>query len=157
MAQLEAFREMTGGKCDYITTLIDVSCLDNPIGRPFYRAYMEKYGESPIYIAPGTYLAVWAVAMAIEEAGTVDPDKIVEALERIDEWRDKLYEAMLYESAHVLRFDKSHDVVWGVYDPTKGFIAAFMQWQEGERKTVWPEAAKVADFMIPPHLKPASP
>ena len=47
-------------------------------------AYTKRFGEPPPYTGFTTYDAVNVVAEAIKRAGSTDPDKLVEALEKTD-------------------------------------------------------------------------
>ncbi len=148
-SQLETYWETTEGKTNLEATLTDVGTLEGPIGGAFYRAYVEKYGESPVYTAPATYQAVYLVAKAIEKAQSLDPDKIVKALEEIGYKGIMGNELAPLGNRFLIKFTKSHDIMWGVTDPNKGMIMGLQQWQDGKRVIVWPPAAATGELKLP--------
>ncbi len=148
-SQQEIFWNMTEGKCNYEATLTDVGTLEGPIGDAFYRAYVEKYGESPIYTAPATYQAVYLVARAIEKAQSLNPDKIVKALEDIGFKGIMGNELAPLGNKFLIKFTKNHDIMWGITDPSKGMLMGLQQWQNGKRVIVWPPAAATGELQLP--------
>lgn len=54
---------------------------DTPVNKAFVDAYQQRYGVFPSYNAHGAYSAVKAYAAAAKKAGSVDKEKIVDALE----------------------------------------------------------------------------
>ena len=123
-AQKDGFWAATGGKGNYtltINTYARVRITDVTIA--FFDKYSKRFKGAPNYTA-GTYEAVYVLADAIEKADSLDPDKIVKAMEKTK--RDG--------TAGTLVFDKTHDVTWG-----PGFVTAVgTQWQNGANKCVWP-------------------
>lgn len=123
-AQKDGFWAATGGKGNYtltINTYARVKITDTTIA--FFDKYRKRFKGAPNYTA-GTYEAVYVLADAIEKADSLDPDKIVKAMEKTK--RDG--------TAGTLVFDKTHDVTWG-----PGFVTALgTQWQNGANKCVWP-------------------
>jgi len=55
-----------------------------PEAKAFITAYKDTYGNPPGPYAPLTYDGMKLLAWAIEEAGSTDPDKIIEALSAVD-------------------------------------------------------------------------
>jgi len=55
-----------------------------PLGEKVREMYKEKYGSEPTYIVFNGFDAAWALLKAIEKAGSVDPDAIINALETIE-------------------------------------------------------------------------
>ena len=91
----------------------------------FYENFEKRYGYSSTnYEDIRTYDTVYVIVDAIKRANSVDPDKIVEALEKTD------YVGACGKYA----FDNSHDTVWGP-GYLQGMIA---QWINGEGYIVWP-------------------
>jgi len=123
-AQKDGFWAATGGKGNYtltINTYARVKITDTTIA--FFDKYRKRFKGAPNYTA-GTYEAVYVLADAIEKADSLDPDKIVKAMEKTK--RDG--------TAGTLVFDKTHDVTWG-----PGLVTALgTQWQNGANKCVWP-------------------
>jgi len=123
-AQKDGFWAATGGKGNYtltINTYARVKITDTTIA--FFDKYRKRFKEAPNYTA-GTYEAVYALANAVEKADSLNPDKVVAAMEKTKQ----------IGAAGVLAFDETHDVVWG-----PEFVTALgTQWQNGENKCVWP-------------------
>ncbi len=70
---------------------VDVATGETPITpktRPFYQAYIERFGDSPpsrpLFTAFTTYDALFILKGAIDRAGGTDPDRIVAELEKTD-------------------------------------------------------------------------
>jgi len=53
---------------------------DNPINDDFVSDFLEAYDALPGFFASGTYAAGSAIAQAVEETGSQDPDDIAEAM-----------------------------------------------------------------------------
>ena len=98
---------------------------------PFATAYIKRYGISPAYPGYGAYDQVYYIADAIRRAGSNDPDKIVDALEKTD-WIGTVGHIRFYgkDDSH------THGMVYGP-DAVSGL---FVQWQNGKMVPVWPKA-----------------
>ena len=55
---------------------------DSSLNRNFVKAYRDRYGEYPDYMAGETYAGVYFIKSAIERAGSVDAEEIIKAVER---------------------------------------------------------------------------
>jgi branched-chain amino acid transport system substrate-binding protein len=138
-AQKDSFWEATEGMGNYVMTLntyargVEV----NELTAPFVNRYIERFGETPTYTA-GTYDAIiHALAPSIEEAGTLDSDKIVAILENreYNVPSGKIAYTKDAQGRHL------HEVRWG-----PGYVTALgVQWQDGELKGVWPNRWKAAE------------
>jgi len=53
---------------------------NNPINEEFVSDFMETYGTVPSFFAGGAFASGSAVAQAVEETGSLDPDDIAEAM-----------------------------------------------------------------------------
>ncbi|CAM5192370.1 Branched-chain amino acid transport system substrate-binding protein OS=Castellaniella defragrans OX=75697 GN=HNR28_002066 PE=3 SV=1 [Castellaniella defragrans] len=53
---------------------------DTPMNKHFVEAYKKAYSHPPSYNAEGAYTAIYAFKAALEKAGAVDSDKIINAL-----------------------------------------------------------------------------
>ena len=76
-----------------------------PPASEFYEKFKKKYGK-PMEGGHGpgpSYDAVYILAEALERAGTTDPDKLVEALEKTDK------QGVIGR----IRFDEGHQVIFG--------------------------------------------
>jgi len=85
---------------------------------------------------------LYALKDAIERANSLDPDKVVKALETID----------LIGVYGRIRFDKSHMVIPSD-DPNKGACGCIFQWQNGKRVVVYPKAGATGKIILPPWMK----
>lgn len=98
----------------------------------FYNAYKQRFKE-PLQSGHGpapSYEAVYILKEAIERAGTIEADAVVAAIEKTDR----------VGAMGRIKFDKGHQVVYGL-DPSKEATACMFQWSEsGERKIVYPPA-----------------
>ncbi|MFQ5654794.1 MAG: ABC transporter substrate-binding protein [Planctomycetota bacterium] len=110
----------------------------------FVEAYKERWGLEPEgYGASSSYMAVYALKDAVERAGTLEPEAVVEALESID----------LMGVYGRIRFDpRSHQVIPST-DPAEGVVGSVFQWQEGKRVVFWPEAAATGTLRLPPWMR----
>ena len=115
----------SNGNCNYllISTIIANLSNDN-----FFEKYSKKYNTDPIGPAL-TYEAVYILKEAIERAGTLKTDSLIEALEKTcyHSFRGKI---SFYPKGH----DTPHDLMWGP-DYVTGFG---LQWQDGKLALVWP-------------------
>jgi len=131
-AQKEGFWQATQGMGNYVMTSntyargVEV----NELTKPFVDGYIKRFGEVPTYNA-GTYDAiVHALAPTIEQAGTLDSDKLVAILE------ERVYK----DTSGVIKYMKNaegkplHEITWG-----PGFQTGIAtQWQDGKIMGVWP-------------------
>jgi branched-chain amino acid transport system substrate-binding protein len=111
----------------------------------FYHNYMKRFGrfiESGHGPAP-SYEAVHIFAEAVERAGSLDPDRVVDELERTDR-RGVMGR---------IRFHRGHQAVFG-QDPGQHAVGCLMQWTpDGHRKIVYPESLAEGEI-APPALSP---
>jgi branched-chain amino acid transport system substrate-binding protein len=137
-AQKDGFWEATGGMGNYVMTLntynqyVEV----NELTKPFVEAYMKKFGETPTYNA-GTYDAIfYTLAPAIEQAGTLDADKLVSIIE------NRVYKVSSGTIAYLKDEEGRplHEIKWGPgYQTSLG-----VQWQDGKTVGVWPNKWKAS-------------
>ena len=92
---------------------------------PFWDAFVKRTGRTPVYTGPGAYDAVHVFAAAAAQAGTLDFEALVKALEATD---------YLGTNGRIV-FEKNHDVRTG-----PGFAnIVFAQWQaDGSRPIISP-------------------
>ncbi len=107
----------------------------------FYRTFKKRFGkeiEAGHGPAPA-YDAVYSLADALSSAGTLDPEKVVAALEKTDR-RGVMGR---------IRFHRGHQVIFG-RDPQKEALACVIQWtREGKRKIVYPPSIAEGDIELP--------
>lgn len=131
-AQKDGFWDATQGMGNYVissnTYARGVEMNENT--KAFVDGYVKRFGETPTYTS-GTYDAiVYALAPTIEEAGTLDSDKLVSILE------NRVYKT----TTTTIKYTKDaegrplHDITFGPGYST----GVATQWQDGELKGVWP-------------------
>lgn len=99
-------------------------------GMRWYEEYPDKYQERPtaeMYQGLGADFAIESYKEAVESAGSLDADEVVQALEEQD---------FIYEGQRIAYHDKdhrwAHDQIWGRTDPKEGELYVFFQWQKGD-------------------------
>ena len=111
---------------------------------PFVAAFQKRYGNFPSYCGYTAYDEVFYIADAIKRAGSTDPDKLVEALEKTDyvgtigrvqfKGRDTPY-------PHALKIGP-------------GTITGLMlQWQSGKQVNLWPVDVANGKLKFPSFIK----
>ena len=111
---------------------------------PFVAAFKKRYGNFPSYCGYTAYDEVYYIADAIKRAGSTDPDKFVEALEKTDyvgtigrvefKGRDTPY-------PHALKIGP-------------GTITGLMlQWQNGKQVNLWPANVANGKLKFPSFIK----
>jgi len=137
-AQKDSFWEATQGMGNYGMTLntyargVEV----NELTPRFVNTYIKRFGETPTYTAD-TYVAIiYSLGPVIEEAGTLDADKIVAIMEN----REYAVPAGRFAFMKDAQGRHLHDVKWG-----PGYITTLgVQWQDGKLVAVWPNRWKPA-------------
>jgi branched-chain amino acid transport system substrate-binding protein len=149
-AEQPGFWEATDGKGEY--TLANLVNAGNAATRlsdwaeRFYESYEKRWGIPPEgYGASSSYMAPYVLRDAIERAGSLDPDAVVTALEQTD----------LMGVYGRIRFDPASHQVIPSQDPQQGAVGSIIQWQAGERVTVYPPKAAVGTLKLPPWMKSA--
>lgn len=142
----EAFDKQIDGALNMIFEIGNMPVPKWPKSVEFYENYQKKYGkpiESGHAPAPA-YESVYILKDAIEKAGTLDGDKVAEALEKTDR------EGVLGR----IKFDQGHQVIFGD-DPKESAMAAMFQWRApGKRVIVYPQALAEEKIQLPEGLKP---
>jgi branched-chain amino acid transport system substrate-binding protein len=147
-AEQPGFWKATEGKGEY--TLCNVVNAGNapsnatPWTMKFYNAYTKKWNVEPEGLgSSSSYMAVYVLKDAIERAGTLDPDKVISALEKTD----------IMGVYGRLRFNpKSHQVIPSS-DPKEGAVGTILQWQDGKRIVVFPKSIAMGEIKLPPWMK----
>lgn len=116
--------------------------------RDFYNAFQTTHGkeiEAGHGPAPA-YDSVYLIAEAITKARSLDPDKIVSALE----------DANRVGVMGRIIFHKGHQVIFG-QDPEKEAVACVIQWtKEGRRKIVYPTSIAEGEIELPSFFRRAN-
>src|SRR5512134_1116503 len=134
--QKEEFWQATAGKAQFVSTLDTYAEVEmTPRTIPFVRAFKERYKKMPTYNA-ATYDAIIMLKSVIEKENTLDADKLVAAIEKIEH----------VGTGSIVTFDKRHDLVWAV-GKTAGIA---VQWQDGKKVPFWPPQVKgMQPFKLP--------
>ena len=111
-----------------------------PTGEEFASAYEEATGEKPTYHVAGGYMAGLLLQKAIEDAGSVDPEKVKAALEAMD----------IFTFYGGIKFDTSPEA----HGLQIGHEMVVAQWQKDDtgklaRKVIWPADVANADPLYP--------
>jgi branched-chain amino acid transport system substrate-binding protein len=126
--QKDQFWQASAGKANYVSTLDTYAEVETtPKTIPFVRAFKQRYGKAPTYNA-ATYDAIMILRAAIEQTGTMDADKLVPVIEKMEH----------VGTAGTDTWDKRHDLVWAV-GKTTGIA---VQWQDGKKVPFWPPQIK---------------
>ena len=96
---------------------------------PFAQAYLKRYGVSPAYTGYTTYDELYIIADAIHRAGSTDPDKMVDALEKTD-WVGTVGRMRFFGKDDPF----THALIYGPND-VSGLV---VQWRDGKQVPVWP-------------------
>lgn len=114
-----------------------------PSVKEFVEAYKAKYGYEPGYHAAGGYAAGLVLQKAIEDAGSLEPDKVKAALEKMD----------ILTFYGRIKFDTTQ-----FYGKQIGHEMVYLQWQKDAagklvKQVVWPEEGRSAPLIYPRTLK----
>jgi branched-chain amino acid transport system substrate-binding protein len=114
---------------------------------PFVDAFKNKYGNMPGYAGYTAYDDVYIIADAIKRAGSLDSDKLVDAMEKTD------YVGTIGRVQFLPAGDPHvHGLKTG-----EGFITGLMlQWQNGAPVNMWPTALANGKLEFPSFIKIAS-
>jgi len=131
-AQKEGFWQATQGMGNYVMTSNTYarSVEQNELTKPFVEGYIKRFGEVPTYTADTYAAIVYGLAPSIEQAGTLDSDKIVSILE------ERVYKVPSGTVKYMKTADGKplHDLTWG-----PGFLTGLAtQWQDDKIAGVWP-------------------
>lgn len=146
-AEDPGFWEATKGKGAYtVVTLSETGCTPSnvtPLTMKYYNAFKKRWGVPPRSTGcVSAYEGLYVLKDAIERAGKLENEAIIAALERTN----------LPVVRGTIRFDQNHQVIYG-YDPKESVLGNWVQWQDGQRVTVFPQAAAMGSIKMPPWLK----
>jgi branched-chain amino acid transport system substrate-binding protein len=111
-----------------------------PTGQAFADAYNAATGEKPTYHVAGGYMTGLVLQKAIEDADSVDPDKVKAALEAMD----------IFTFYGGIKFDTSAEA----HGLQIGHLMVVAQWQKDDtgtlvRKVIWPKDVANAEPLYP--------
>lgn len=143
----KTFEGKIGGAVNSIFELGNMPSQKYPPATKFYESYAKTYGkeiEAGHGPAP-SYESIYMLAGAIEKAGSLDSDKIVEALKMTDR------KGVM---GHI-KLTESNQVIYG-NDPEKEALGCVYQWtNDGKRVIVFPPAIAEASIQLPEFVKSA--
>lgn len=147
-AEQPGFWKATEGKGEFCLANVvnagNTPCEATPWTMKFVNAYKAKYGLEPEgYGTSSSYMAVYTLKDAIERAGTLDSDKVVDALKKTD----------LMGVYGRIRFDPKSNQVIPATDPKEGAVGTIFQWQDGKRIVVYPHSIATGKILLPPWMK----
>ncbi|MCX5860565.1 MAG: ABC transporter substrate-binding protein [Desulfomonile sp.] len=147
-AEQPGFWKATEGKGEYCLANVvnagNVPSEATPWTMKFVDAYKNKYGLEPEgYGTSSSYMAVYALKDAIERAGSIDPDKVADALKQID----------IKGVYGRVRFDPKSNQIIPSLDPEEGAVGTVFQWQAGKRVVVFPPKIATGQILLPPWMK----
>ena len=131
-----------GGKCEYLVNCYPKAGV-TPINAQatdyiaLYEAEINPAGPGLTWVAPVCYQAIHLLKDAIEDAGTLDVDDVITAMEATN--TTGVYGLMQFAD---------HDMVC-TQDPATGATTTWTQWIAGARVPVYPTAVKDADVVLP--------
>jgi branched-chain amino acid transport system substrate-binding protein len=107
---------------------------------PFWDNFTKAYNRTPgPYTGITAYDGVWVLADAINQAGTLDPDKLVETLEQ----------GTFTSASGKIKFREDHGYLIG-----EDFVPfTYIQWQDGEMAAVSPESVATSKIIKPDWIK----
>jgi branched-chain amino acid transport system substrate-binding protein len=142
-----AWQSFDGKIAGTLNVIFELGNIPSPRWGPsvvFHKAFTTKYGrqiEAGHGPAPA-YESVFILAEAIEKAASLDPDKIVTAIESTD--RTGVMGR--------IRFHQGHQVIFGD-DLTNDALACIIQWgKNGQRKIVYPLSIADGEIELPPPM-----
>jgi branched-chain amino acid transport system substrate-binding protein len=146
-AEDPGFWEATKGKGAYtVVTLSETGCTPSnvtPLTMKYYNAFKKRWGVPPRSTGcVSAYEGLYVLKDVIERAGKLENEAIIAALEKTN----------LPAVRGTIRFDQNHQVIYG-YDPKESVLGNWVQWQDGQRVTVFPQAASMGNIKMPPWLK----
>jgi branched-chain amino acid transport system substrate-binding protein len=135
-AQKDSFMEATQGMGNYVMTLNTYCRGVEPTERtkPFMDSYIKRFGETPTYTAETYNAIIYMLAPVIEQAATLDAEKLIPIMET----REFIGTASPVKMVSTPEGKPIHDLKWG-----PGYATSLgVQWQDGKLVGVWPNKWK---------------
>ncbi len=148
-ASSSVFWKATNGATDGVITYTTATpgIAITPKTVPFSNDYSAMFRITPAYSAYSTYDAVYALAAAMTQTKSTDPDALVASLEKTDFTGTQGRIAFQGEDSpftHALRYGP--DYITGIA----------IQWQNGSQKCIWPAEKANAKMVFPAFVKTAN-
>jgi branched-chain amino acid transport system substrate-binding protein len=114
---------------------------------PFVDAFSKKYGNIPSYAGYTAYDDVYIIADAVKRAGSLDSDKLVDAMEKTD---------FVGTIGRVQFLPKGDPNVHGLKVGPGLITGLMLQWQNGAQVNMWPMDLAKGKLEFPTFVKIAS-
>ena len=114
---------------------------------PFVNAFKAKFGNFPSYCGYTAYDEVYYIADAIKRAGSTDPDKLVDALEKTD------YVGTI---GRVQFKGKDSPNPHALKVGPETITGLMLQWQDGKQDNLWPVKVANGKLRFPKFIKVGS-
>ncbi len=111
---------------------------------PFVDAFVKKNGNQPAYSGYTAYDEVYMIAEAVHRAGSLDSDKLVDAMEKTD------YVGTI---GRVVFLPKGDAHVHGLRTGPGYVTGLMLQWQDGKQVNVWPKELAAAPVKFPAFIR----
>ena len=135
-AQKDGFWQATQKMGNYVATMNTYArgVEYNELTKAFVDGYVKRFHETPEYTADTYTAIVHGLTPTIEQAGTLDPDKLVSILE------NRVYKGPAGPISYLKDAEGRHlhELKWG----PGGLTSLGVQWQDGEIKGFWPNKWK---------------
>jgi branched-chain amino acid transport system substrate-binding protein len=135
--------EVVEGVVNIVFQAGNVPLAKYPPATDFFNAYKKRWGEElqAGHMPSEAYDSVFVMAGAIEKANSLDPDKLIKAIEEAD------YNGSIGR----IRF-KDHEIIFGE-NPAEAAILVVYQWKNGKRVPVFPESVAEGPIDKPKWMK----
>jgi branched-chain amino acid transport system substrate-binding protein len=114
---------------------------------PFVDAFVKKFGNDPSYAGYTAYDDVYIIADAVKRAGSLDSDKLVDAMEKTD---------FVGTIGRVQFLPKGDPNVHGLKVGPGLITGLMLQWQNGKQVNMWPASLAKGKLEFPSFVKIAS-
>jgi branched-chain amino acid transport system substrate-binding protein len=114
---------------------------------PFVDAFKAKFGNIPSYCGYTAYDEVYYIADAIKRAGSTDPDKLVDALEKTD---------YIGTIGRVQFKGKDTPNPHALKVGPETITGLMLQWQNGKQVNLWPTKLANGEMKFPGFIKVGS-
>ncbi|MBT9173709.1 MAG: Leucine-, isoleucine-, valine-, threonine-, and alanine-binding protein [Syntrophomonadaceae bacterium] len=138
------FWQATGGTANYAATMATLGRIPlSPHTIPFFDNFMRRHNnEVPLFTASGAHNALNVLRGAIERAGTISVNEVIEEMKKTD------FQGLSGQ----LVFNERHDLKFG-----PGYVMSVgIQWQNGKVETFWPIGyGGTVPYRLPPWMRPS--
>ena len=111
---------------------------------PFVAAFKQRFGNNPSYCGYTAYDEVYYIADAIKRAGSTDPDKLVDALEKTD---------YIGTIGRIQFKGKDSPNPHALKIGPETITGLMLQWQDGKQVNLWPANVANGKLKFPKFIK----